>query len=268
MCNQKQRRYRDSDIFPNIEDCPTDCFNLWMPFVAESITIDEPDMKALQIVKNHIHLMAGGNDDIYQFLIQWIAQSIQYPHIKNGVCPTIISKQGAGKGSFIKLLYKMLGSKKILETTEPSRDVWGNHNALMESAYIVNLNELSKKDTMEAEGKIKGLFTDSSITINQKGINQYKVKSFHRFIITTNKEEPINVSTDDRRNFVIRASDEMIGNKEYFTQLNELLDNPTTIKTCYEFFKSVPDVINFHKFIIPKTEYNKDLQVMTISPIE
>jgi hypothetical protein len=50
----------------------------------------------------------------------------------------------------------MLGSHKILETTTPSRDVWGDFNGSMCQSFLVNLNELSKHDTTDSEGKIKG----------------------------------------------------------------------------------------------------------------
>ncbi len=65
-----------------------------------------------------------------------------------------------------------------------------------------------KKETVECEGKIKGLITDPKLTINNKGVNQYDIMSFHRFLITTNNSEPINTSHDDRRNLIIRSSDE------------------------------------------------------------
>jgi hypothetical protein len=69
---------------------------------------------------------------------------IQYPAVKT-ICPTLISKQGAGKGTLIRLLSKMIGAKKVFETRRPSRDVWGSFNGEMANAFLVNLDELSKK---------------------------------------------------------------------------------------------------------------------------
>ena len=123
--------------------------------------------------------------------------------------PTFISGEGSGKGTLFKLFEKMLGNEKVFETTNPNRDVWGDFNGMMCNCFLVNLNELSKKDTMDAEGKIKGLITDNTLAINQKGIPQYKIKSYHRFITTTNKEEPVNTTNGDRRNLIIRSSDEI-----------------------------------------------------------
>ena len=150
---------------------------------------------------------------------------------------------------------KMLGPKNVLETQSPSRDVWGNFNGLMADAFLVNLDELSKKDTAEVEGPYKGLITEPYITINNKGINQFKVQSFHRFLITTNKLDPLKTSKDDRRNLIIRCSDCKIGDKEYFDKINSYLKDINIIRTCYDYFKSIPDMDKFEFIPKPMTEY-------------
>ena len=139
---------------------------------------------------------------------------------------------------------------------------------MMCNCFLVNLNELSKKDTIEAEGKIKGLITDNTLSINQKGIPQYKIKSYHRFITTTNKEEPINSSNGDRRNLIIRSSDEKKGDYIYFEMIHNYLENNDVIRTCYNYFKGIKDMDKFKDIPIPQTEYQTNLKELSKSPIE
>jgi hypothetical protein len=162
----------------------------------------------------------------------------------------------------------MFGTRKLLQTTQPSRDVWGEFNGLMAEAFLVNMDELSKKETLESEGKIKGLITEPTLKINNKGVAQYDVESFHHFIVTTNSENPMSTSKDDRRKLIIRSSDELIGNKAYFNKLYELLGDVNAVKSCYEYFKSIPGMDKFGSLPIPETEYQNDLKEMSISPIE
>lgn len=265
--NPTIRRYDDVDVFPKDEMCPSNVFNMWRKFDMEFITEYTHNQEALDFVLNHIKILCGNEEVVYDYFIKWIAQMIQYPETKSN-CPTFISKEGAGKGTLIRLFEKMLGSSKVLETTNPSRDVWGEFNGVMANCFLVNLNELSKKDTIESEGKIKGLITDPKLTINNKGANKFEIRSYHRFIIQTNNEEPINTSKDDRRKFIIRCSDELIGNKEYFQQFYEYLDDINVIKTCYEYFKSIPDMHEFGKLNIPLTEHHQQLQELSKQPIE
>jgi hypothetical protein len=265
--NPKQRCYDDIGVYPPNLECPKTHYNMWRPFEMENVTEWVKKDNELAIIRAHIKILCDNDDIIFDYFEKWIAQMIQYPAIKS-ICPTLISKQGAGKGTLLELLKKMLGSSKVFETAEPSRDVWGDFNGRMANTFLINLDELSKKETIESEGKIKSLITSPSLTINNKGVNQYDIQSFHRFLITTNKEEPINTSVDDRRNFIIRSSDELCGNKEYFISFYKMLDDVNVIKTCYEYFKSIPGMDRFGAIPIPKTEYQEDLKELSINPIE
>ena len=262
------RRKDDVDIYPNSKDCPDNIFNLWRPFAME--ILDEPynhKQLELEFILHHIKILCNHDENVFDYFIKWIAQMIQYPHIKT-IMPTFISGEGAGKGTLFKLFEKMLGNEKVFETTNPSRDVWGDFNGMMCNCFLVNLNELSKKDTMESEGKIKGLITDNTLAINQKGIPQYKIKSYHRFITTTNKEEPLNSSYGDRRNLIIRSSDEKKGDFQYFETIYNYLEDNDVIRTCYDYFKGIKDMDKFKDISIPQTDYQTNLKELSKSPIE
>jgi hypothetical protein len=148
----------------------------------------------------------------------------------------------------------------MLETTTPERDVWGQFNSQMVDSFIINVNEVSKKNLQESYGRIKALITDASLTVNIKGLSQFETKSYHRFILTTNNEEPINTASGDRRFFVVRSSDELIGNKAYFTRFNELLESASLVKHCYEYFKTLEGAAGCIKMSLPETEHHKNLK--------
>jgi hypothetical protein len=266
--NEKIRKYDDLNCFPEPLICPSNIFNTWTPFRCSTYTDSYTERKdGLDFFLNHIDILCGREKEVTDYFIKWIGQMIQYPAVKT-ICPTLISKEGAGKGSLIKLMVGMLGEKKVFETTNSSRDVWGEFNSKMASTFLVNLNELSKRDTIESQGKIKGLITDKALTINAKGKDQFEINSFHRFIITTNKEDPINTSQDDRRNLIIRSSDEVVGNKNYFNQLNKYLEDIDVIRTCYDYFKNIKDLDTFNSLPIPKTKYQDNLKLLNYTALE
>jgi len=265
--NKTQSCYEYIGCFPTGVECPSNTYNSWRPFAMENIIEWVKKPTALEVFKKHILIMCNNDPLVATYIEAWIAQMIQYPAVKS-ICPTFISKQGAGKGTLMKLLYKMFGDKKCFETATPSRDVWGDFNGRMASSFFINLDELSRKESLECEGKIKALITNPKITINNKGINQYDINSFHRFCGTTNGEDPWKTTKDDRRNVIIKSSDELIGDVVYFNNINDLLDDVNVIKTCYEYFKSIPDMENFNKLERPVTDYQKDMQELSVSPIE
>lgn len=262
------RVYDQIGIYPPPLETPKNTFNLWRAFDMEFIENYEHKEEELQMILNHIKILCNNDEQVYDYFVKWIGQMIKYPATKT-ICPTLISKEGAGKGTLMRLFEKMLGSDKIYETTKPSRDVWGDFNGRMANTFLVNFNELGKKETIESMNYIKGLITDPKITINNKGVSQYDINSFHRFIITTNNEEPITTTKDDRRKIIIRSSDELIGNKEYFdTMYKIILEDVNVIKTCYEYFKNIDGLDKFLSIPMPTTEYQDELKELSTNPIE
>lgn len=261
------RRFDDMGVFPCESLCPKNIYNLWKPFAMENVTEYDEHLPALDFMLEHINILCNYQADVTNYIIAWIGQMIQFPHIKT-ICPTIISAEGSGKGSLVELISKMLGTSKVFITTMPSRDCWGAFNGSMTESFFVNLNELSKKETSGAQGIIKGLITDPTMIINNKGVNQFSVASYHRFFITTNKDEPIHTTKGDRRNLIIRSSDCKKGDTAYFDQMHKYLASTNVIKTCYQYFKNIPNLDKFHKIPLPSTECQEDLKELSISPLE
>ena len=90
------------------------------------------------------------------------------------------------------------------------RDVWENYNGLTANAFLVAIDELEKQKAKDI-AQIKGLITEPTLSINQKGKGQFTINSYHRFLGMTNKENPIETSKNDRRKLNVRCSDELIG---------------------------------------------------------
>lgn len=258
------RKYDDVEFYPPPLVCPKNKFNLWTPFAMEEVSEWDHKEEELQLLLKHILILCDNDQSVANWLINWIGQMIQYPAIKSR-SPVLISKQGSGKGTLMKVVAKMIGKNKYWETPKPERDVWGTFNSKLVDCYFVSLNEIGKKQVMEAENELKALQTDECLTINEKGKAQFEISSYHRFFITTNNFDPLKTSEDDRRNVFIRSSDELIGSFDYFSRWNdEIIPDVNCIKTFYEYFKALPDLDKFHKIPVPNTEHQQDLKQLAI----
>jgi len=270
------RRYDDMEIIPPPLPVPSNILNMWNDFeyskekyelrdLTEEETITNED--GLNMILNHIKILCNNDDVVTEYFIKWIAHMIKYPANKS-VCITLISKQGAGKGTLLRLIETMMGEKKLFQSHNASRDVWGQFNSMMLNAFLVNLDELSKKETLDAEGRIKGLITEPYIDINIKGKSAMKVRSFHRILITTNKEEPINTTHDDRRNTIIRCSDELLNNVRYFEKINKIINNKKVVRCFYDYLMNLNVPENFNELEKPVTEYQENLKELSKTTIE
>jgi hypothetical protein len=184
---------------------------------------------------------------------------LQFPAQKTGQFPIFISEEGGGKGTLIEMIKQLVGEEKFFETTNPEDTVWGHFNPMMMNAYFVYINEFGKKNQEDADGRIKGLLTDSSITINGKGKDPFKMKSYHRFLGSTNNEDPVNVKKGNRRKWVIRCSDQLKGNKEYFTEMYKLIGDKIVMRTLFDYLMDI-DCEGMVGEDPPKPQYQEELE--------
>jgi len=256
------KTYDRMDVFPNAEKCPPNVFNTWTPFAAETWTAHETiHEEAVDDFINHCKVLSGNNLEVCNLVfIPFLAHMIQYPDMKSFVI-NLISGQGAGKGTLLDIISAIIGLPKVLETQKPLRDIFGDHNAQMTSKYLVILDEVKKSDMNEVQGQYKGLVTTGNININPKGKDIFTIKSYHRFLSTSNDADSMPTKTGDRRNIIIRSSDELIGKKEYFTKMHGYINDPRAIWSIFMFLKNLPDVPQvFDVANLPHTDYQNTLQ--------
>jgi len=266
------RSYEDMKLYPPPLKCPENIFNLWTPFYAETLmekycwnVDDKTEEKQAELLKKrdsiiqHMKILCNHNETDFIYFSKWIGQMLKYPAFKT-TCITLISEEGAGKGTFIHLLHRMMGESKVLETAEPQERVWGKFNGCMMDAFFVNCNEMELKIQQEAESRIKTLITDTKgLYINEKNIKGFKLDSYHRFMITSNKQVPVKTHSKDRRYKIIRTSDEKLGDTDYFDTLRSYINDDKVLLLMYEYFTTLPGLDKFHLEKIVQNEYQQIL---------
>lgn len=257
--------YEDLGVYPPPLNCPSNIFNIWTPFPYEKYENIQEENDNINFLLDHIRKVVG--EEFYDYFIHWVGHSLKYPAEKIGRIIYIISKQGAGKGTIMKIIEELVGHDKFLETTQPEENVWGKFNSLMTNSYMVYINEVNKKNEKDYEGRIKALVTDENINIQYKGKNSFKTKSYHRFIVSTNNIDPTELEEGDRRKVIIRCSDELIGNKEHFNKIYELLKNKSVMKCLYDYLINLNDLDKFKNVEPPISKYQKIIQQESKNPL-
>jgi len=264
--NPSIRSYDDVGVYPHDTVCPPNIFNLWIPFEMETMTEYTPVPDAIDSLLHLMRVLCDNNETLFQYFVNWTANLIQFPSQKS-TCPVFVAEEGIGKGTFVRFLEGMLGTHKVLATSNPSEHVWGHFNGGMQDSYIVDIEELSKKDSKNATGRIKELITEPNIVINNKGVKPFTIKSFHKFIMNSNESNPIETSNGDRRKFIVRCSDELKHNTAFWDKMRGFLNDKNAIKTCYNYFRTLPDVpLCFLNIPIPCTDYHNELKSVYEAP--
>lgn len=261
------RRYDRMDCFPNPSKCPESCFNIWIPFEMERYAndpvVDTDEVKeGVEFYRNHLSVMCNHEKDTLLEFEHWIAQMIQFPETKSYM-PIFQSKEGAGKGSFVQLMTKILGVSKVRLVASPEEHVWGRFNNLMETSFLIFFDEISKQMTSGGVDKIKNLITEPTIRIEHKGKGSYEMESFHRFAGLTNAwDGGMTINKGSRRFLMCKMSNEKKGVEDYWTKFYTYLENIDVLRGFYSYYKTMEVKQNLSR---PKmTEFAMELSKLSV----
>jgi hypothetical protein len=260
------RKYAKMDTYPIMEECPEDVYNLWTPFRITKTPMPEETeeiKKGVAFLRNHLSIMCNHEVDTIAEFEKWVAHLIQFPQHKSWM-PIFQSDEGAGKGSFCLLMRALLGKTKVFITSSPDEYVWGKFNNLMETAFLVFMDEINRFMTGTGLDKIKNVVTEDTIQIQHKGKGAYTMFSNHRFVSFTNAWDggmPVNKKA--RRVLMCKMSNEKIGNMEYFNKFYELLKNDEILRAFYEYYATLKDIpVKLPPPI--QTEFQKEMAELTV----
>lgn len=219
------RRYDREGVYPKDSMCPRNVYNLWRPFAAEGVNSNDAFavmMKETWIEPgvdfffNHLKVLCNHDTTIYDFVVFWLAQMVQYPENKT-IELIFISQEGAGKGLLKAFLTGILGgAPKVTVTADPQNDIFGSFNEKLLNSFLIIFEEANRAGTYGKNDLKKSLITDSTVSIRQKGIGSVEINSYHRFMSFTNSPNPS--TKNKRRDLTILCGNEKIGDTKYFEE--------------------------------------------------
>tara|TARA_R110002095_G_scaffold206439_1_gene190544 strand:- start:812 stop:2992 length:2181 start_codon:yes stop_codon:yes gene_type:complete len=263
--------YLKLGCYPDNAKCPSDELNTWTPYKVEKMVLEHYDEEVVKLFKEHIEIICNHEEKITEFILKWFAHLFQYPDCKS-IMPTFVGGEGCGKSIIFDGLTAMMGQEKVLSSTNSLRDVFGEFNGELAGRKLVILNELKPFDLAKVEGQFKGLITDPMLQINPKGKTRYTIQSYHCFVSClnpNNEGDGVKSKSGDRRNLVIRCSDEKKSDDDYFNKLVQMFDNENSLATLYKFFIDMPDVPRrITEKMIPISQYQENIKEANRSYID
>ena len=257
------------DMHPDASKCPPDCYNLFRGFAADSMA-PEVDLAALELevkqgldrVLGHISMLCALDGLRHEkFVLDWLAHLVQYPSLKFGVMCCLVGVQGLGKGQLWDAIERMVGSHACFETNDPARDVWGDNNDNMRSAFMVRIVESDKKSYAGNIGKVRNMITDPKIRVRSLYGAACNVRSFFRGFGDTNDRNTFPDSDNERRFFVLNCNPAKLGDVAYMNELGAAIADDRVIRAVYLTLKAREGVKErYTKDDIPVGEYARELK--------
>jgi hypothetical protein len=172
------------------------------------------------------HNLCCGDEAHYQYLLKWMAWSVQNPDKPAGVAVILIGKEGTGKSILGRWLRKMFGQHGKLFTNQ--KHLTGDFNAELGNTVFLFADEAFNAKDKKANSILKALITEDTFTLEKKGVDAIMARNHLHIMMASNERHVIPAGLQARRYLVLEVSDAKIQDPEYFTPLWDGLENGGT----------------------------------------
>ena len=187
-------------------------YNLWTGFAVE------PRPGNCSLYLEHIHfVIAGGDDEVYEYIIAWMADAVQRPTRRPGTSIVMRGKQGTGKGVCCTEFGKLFGQHFV--HVQHARHLTGHFNAHLKDALVVFADEAFWAGDKSAEGALKAMVTEEQLPIEFKGKDVIYVRNHIRLMISSNHDWVVPAGLEERRFFVVDVSEARMQDQKYFVAI-------------------------------------------------
>jgi len=251
--------YRDITYYPGIKDIDT--LNLFYKY--EAIEVTDIDDDAIDTILYHIrHILANNNEEIYNYILNWLSFIIQRSEKPETVLLQI-GIPGIGKTVFWEWFAdRIIGMNNSFIAATLS-DITGRFNGHVANKRFLLVNECKGTSKHDHE-YLKTLITDSYVRLERKGQDLVQINSSHCIVITSNHRDHHFIDEHDRRFLAIECSKEK-RDITYFSNLISVLDRSNDIFYTYLLKR---DISNFNPSILPVTSIKQDMIEINIHPVK
>lgn len=186
--------------------------NLWQGFAVK------PEAGDWSLMRSHIReVLSGGDDALAQYIIRWMAWTVQNPDEPAEVALVFRGEPGTGKGVFGRAMAQLFGQHGL--HTGGSELITGRFNLHFRDCCLLFADEVIWDGDRKAEAKIKTFLTEPTLTIEGKGKDAVSWPNMLHVVISSNSEWIVPAGPYERRYAVFDVSDAHRQERGYFQPL-------------------------------------------------
>lgn len=243
--HRRRRTYKGGVILAPNKQVRPDQYNLWRGYGVE------PQKGDWQLMRLHIlDIICCGDHKLYDYVIKWLARSLQQPAQPGMVALVLQGGQGTGKGFFSRYCGRLFGQHYL--HVDNAEHIVGKFNGHLRDAILIFADEAFFAGDRRIKNKMKSFITENTFMLEDKYMKAQKSPNYMHFILASNEHHVVNVEADDRRHLVLRVSEKVKNDREYFGALETEMDNGGPEAMLHDLLSM--DLSSFDVFDVPKTE--------------
>ena len=253
--------YGPQVLYLEDEDTNINIFPGWKHDYKEDFKVD---LASIEPILHHLKKVYCNDDqDLYKYLMGWLASMIQHPEKKLLVALGFYSsEQGAGKNIFWDWFGKhILGI--LYQYVNNIDTIFSKFSKRFENCLLVILDEVqSGGSAFVLNNQLKSIITQEVQCIEPKGMESYLISDFRNYVFLSNNEHFLKVENSDRRYCLFECNNVYVGNHKYFNKLKDCIDNKDVILNFFHYLIQY-DLTGFQIRDFPMTTLRQN--AMTLS---
>lgn len=262
--DETRRSFKRIIFNPSTREHIDNQYNIFNGFnYNERINNQDYNEEGVELFLNHIKLLCNHEQEATDYLLNYLAHLFQTPEILPEVAIVISGMKGVGKDLLTDYIQSILGLDYITRTQKFS-NLFGNFNPAIKNKLVIQINEVSGKDGFTLKEDLKNFITEQNVIINEKGLKQYTIKNYARLFLYCNNENPVEITEDNRRFWVVKTGEKQ--NSEYYDKLYSNKNNSNILHSIYTYFLK-RDLTNFNIRKFPITKKMNIMQQHNTNPL-
>lgn len=157
--------------------------------------------KLLELLR-HMCSTEKKSDELFRWILCWLAYPLQHPGAKMKSCVVIHGPQGAGKNLFfeegIAPIYAEYARVIDQDAIEDKFNDWASRKL-----FLIADEVLSRSEVYHVKNKLKRFVTGDTIRINPKNMSAWEERNHVNMVFLSNEAMPVVLEEDDRRHAVL-----------------------------------------------------------------
>jgi hypothetical protein len=227
----------------------------------------EPAPGCWSLMQAHIlNVLCSGRQELCDYLIRWLAWSVQKLDQPIGVAVALLGEQGAGKGIFARTFGSMFGEH--FAHIANGDQLTGRFNASVGKSCFIFLDEAVWAGDKKGEGVLKALITEPCLTLEAKFRDPITVANKLRIMVASNNEWAVPAGIGDRRWLILNINNRYAGTKnaDYFAALKDEVDSGGAAAMLHDLLAM--DLSGFNVRDVPRTAAKAQQQALSLPSVE
>lgn len=252
-----RRQYDEIVLMP--EGCEPWKYNLWRGWTCEAKQDGDCSLFLAHLRDN----LCSGVAECYEYLLNWLALTLQRPYEAIGVAVVLRGEKGTGKGTFATLFGSLIG-QHFLHIIRSS-DLTGRFNSHLQDCVVMFADEAVWAGSKTEVTTLNGLITEPTIFIEGKGRDGYESRNMLHLIIATESDWSVPAGLDERRYFAVKVSNDHKQDLPYFKAIKRQFYEEGG-KEKFLWLLLNRDISKFMPQQMPKTEELMEQKIKSLDP--